>query len=205
MPTLQNPLGNPIPAFTEHAISVSLPKWADNVGYEENDARVMDTMQTGYPRFFIHLNIRKVCTNQRWQWAAASRKIFSAHLLSSTALLHPRTKIWHTFREIATVPISQECRSMPHIPNRPRRLRPRRTTVHLRKPRRLSRALSREQVHHSQGVLATHRSRYLQPTCHSHPHHPRKLRLAPTITDAYQAVGTSALLCQTTLAPSLFR
>lgn len=60
MATLQNPLGNPIPAFTEHAISVSLPKWADNVGYEEGENRVIDAMQTGYPRFFIHLNIRKV-------------------------------------------------------------------------------------------------------------------------------------------------
>lgn len=57
---LQNPLGNPIPAFTEHAISVSLPEWADNVGYEEGEARVVDAMQTGYPRFFIHTHIKKV-------------------------------------------------------------------------------------------------------------------------------------------------
>ena len=63
MTTSQNPLGSTIPAFTEHAISVSLPKWADNVGYEEGEARVIDAMQTGYPRFFIHLNIRKVSTN----------------------------------------------------------------------------------------------------------------------------------------------
>lgn len=55
-----NPLGNTIPAFTEHAISVSLPTWRDNVGYEEGEARVIDAMQTGYPRFFIHLNIRKL-------------------------------------------------------------------------------------------------------------------------------------------------
>jgi cystathionine gamma-synthase len=60
MATLRNPLGNTIPAFTEHAISVSLPKWADNVGYEEGESRVLNAMQTGYPRFFIHLNIRKV-------------------------------------------------------------------------------------------------------------------------------------------------
>jgi cystathionine gamma-synthase len=60
MPALQNPLGNPIPAFTEHAVSVSLPKWADNVAYEEGEARVLDVMQTGYPRFFIHTNIKKV-------------------------------------------------------------------------------------------------------------------------------------------------
>jgi hypothetical protein len=121
-----------------------------------------------------------------------------------TALLHPRTKIRHTIREIATVPISQNCRSMPHIPSRTRRLRPRRTTLHLRIPLRLSRALPRGQVQHSQGVLATHRSRRLQPTRHSHPRHPRVLHLAPTITDAHQANGASALLCQT-LAPSLFQ
>jgi cystathionine gamma-synthase len=57
---LRSTLGDPIPAFTEHAISVSLPKWADNVGYEEGESRVLNAMKTGYPRFFIHLNIRKV-------------------------------------------------------------------------------------------------------------------------------------------------
>jgi cystathionine gamma-synthase len=67
MATSQNTLGNPIPAFTEHAISVSLPKWADNIGYEEGEARVVGVMQTGYPRFFIHLNIRKVSTNRNNQ------------------------------------------------------------------------------------------------------------------------------------------
>jgi cystathionine gamma-synthase len=60
MTAVQNPLGNPIPAYTEHAISVSLPEWADNVGYEEGEARVVDAMQTGYPRFFIHTHIKKV-------------------------------------------------------------------------------------------------------------------------------------------------
>ncbi|KAH9074310.1 PLP-dependent transferase [Lactarius deliciosus] len=58
----ENPLGNPIPAFTEHAISVSLPTWGDNVGYEEGEARVIDAMQSGYPRFFINLDIRKLST-----------------------------------------------------------------------------------------------------------------------------------------------
>ncbi|KAH9054840.1 PLP-dependent transferase [Lactarius vividus] len=58
----ENPLGNPIPAFTEHAISVSLPTWGDNVGYEEGEARVINAMQTGYPRFFINLDIRKLST-----------------------------------------------------------------------------------------------------------------------------------------------
>lgn len=53
-------LGAAVPALTAHAISVSLPTWEDNVGYEEGDKRVMDVMVSGYPRFFIHLSIRKV-------------------------------------------------------------------------------------------------------------------------------------------------
>ncbi|PMD56122.1 PLP-dependent transferase [Hyaloscypha bicolor E] len=47
-------LGDSIPALTPHAVSMSLPTWADNVDYEEGNKRVMDKMPTGYPRFFIH-------------------------------------------------------------------------------------------------------------------------------------------------------
>lgn len=53
------PLGDPVP-FIEHAISVSLPRWQDVVGYEENSFEVVNKMQTGYPRFFIHKSIQKV-------------------------------------------------------------------------------------------------------------------------------------------------
>ena len=52
------PLGQSIPAYTAHAVSVSLPLWEDNVGYEKGDRRVLDTMENGYPRFFIHLTIQ---------------------------------------------------------------------------------------------------------------------------------------------------
>jgi cystathionine gamma-synthase len=55
-------LGLPVPPFTPHAISVSLPTWKDNVDYEEGSKRVADAMVSGYPRFFIHLNIQKVST-----------------------------------------------------------------------------------------------------------------------------------------------
>ncbi|EKM57530.1 uncharacterized protein PHACADRAFT_115737 [Phanerochaete carnosa HHB-10118-sp] len=53
-------LGAAVPALEAHAISVSLPTWEDNIGYEEGDKRVIDTMVSGYPRFFIHLTIRKL-------------------------------------------------------------------------------------------------------------------------------------------------
>lgn len=43
-------LGRPIPD-SPHAVSVCLPTWRDNVGYEEQDPRVHSRLQTGYPRF----------------------------------------------------------------------------------------------------------------------------------------------------------
>lgn len=56
-------LGLAVPPFTQHATSVSLPTWSDNVGYEEGEKRVIDSMVSGYPRFFIHLSIQKVRCN----------------------------------------------------------------------------------------------------------------------------------------------
>ncbi|KAH8108781.1 PLP-dependent transferase [Phellopilus nigrolimitatus] len=55
-------LGQSVPPFTPHAISVSLPTWQDTVGYEEGEKRVVDKMVTGYPRFFIHTSIQKLAT-----------------------------------------------------------------------------------------------------------------------------------------------
>lgn len=49
-------LGQPIPARL-HAVSVCLPTWADNVGYEKGDPRVTGRMQCGYPRFFLHPSV----------------------------------------------------------------------------------------------------------------------------------------------------
>jgi len=46
-------LGQPIP-HERHAVSVCLPRWRDNVGYEEGDQAVIGAMQCGYPRFFVH-------------------------------------------------------------------------------------------------------------------------------------------------------
>jgi hypothetical protein len=53
------PLGRPLP-LDEHAVSVSLPTWADVVGYEEGDKRVTDLMKIGYPRFKVHACIERL-------------------------------------------------------------------------------------------------------------------------------------------------
>jgi cystathionine gamma-synthase len=34
-------------------VSVSLPTWKANVGYEEGESWVVDKMQTGYPRWVV--------------------------------------------------------------------------------------------------------------------------------------------------------
>ncbi|KAJ2902289.1 Cystathionine gamma-synthase [Zalerion maritima] len=51
-------LGESIPSDTAHAVSVSLPTWRSNVGYEEGESWVIDNMTTGYPRFFVHKSIQ---------------------------------------------------------------------------------------------------------------------------------------------------
>jgi cystathionine gamma-synthase len=52
-------LGTPIPD-SPHAVSVCLPTWADIIGYEDKEPRVVDKMRTGYPRFFFHPLINEV-------------------------------------------------------------------------------------------------------------------------------------------------
>ncbi|KAJ5885310.1 Cystathionine gamma-synthase [Penicillium taxi] len=53
-------LGGSVPPNTDHAVSVSLPTWKSNIGYEEGEAWVVSKMQSGYPRFFVHLGIQKL-------------------------------------------------------------------------------------------------------------------------------------------------
>ena len=53
------PTGHPVPD-TPHAVSVSLPTWASNVGYEEGDPKVVSLMQGGYPRFVFHPLVKQV-------------------------------------------------------------------------------------------------------------------------------------------------
>lgn len=51
------PLGEPIPGKS-HSVSVSLPRMADIVGYEQGDPAVTRKIHTGYPRFVIHPLLR---------------------------------------------------------------------------------------------------------------------------------------------------
>ncbi|RPA72846.1 cystathionine gamma-synthase-like protein [Ascobolus immersus RN42] len=55
-------LGASIPANTEHAVSVSLPTWAANVGYEEGEEWVLSKLKSGYPRFVVHASIQHLAS-----------------------------------------------------------------------------------------------------------------------------------------------
>jgi len=52
-------LGRPI-ADSPHAVSVCLPYWQHVVGYEENDAAVLEAMWCGYPRFVMHPQLKEL-------------------------------------------------------------------------------------------------------------------------------------------------
>ncbi|KAI9593058.1 pyridoxal phosphate-dependent transferase [Syncephalis fuscata] len=49
-----------IPPDTPHAVSVSLPTWQDNVDYEEGAPHIHNAIRSAYPRFVIHIAIRKL-------------------------------------------------------------------------------------------------------------------------------------------------
>ncbi|MDI9309062.1 MAG: PLP-dependent transferase [Limnohabitans sp.] len=54
------PCGKSIPLNNPHAVSVSLPKMSDIIGYEEGDINVVGKMEAGYPRFFRNKYVQKL-------------------------------------------------------------------------------------------------------------------------------------------------
>lgn len=54
-------VGESIPPNTKHAVSVCLPTWEATVGYEEGESDIINSLTTGYPRFFVHKSIKKLC------------------------------------------------------------------------------------------------------------------------------------------------
>ncbi|KAL5361874.1 pyridoxal phosphate-dependent transferase [Aspergillus floccosus] len=55
-------VGGTVPPNTDHAVSVSLPTWKANVAYEEGEPWVVNKMQCGYPRFFVHPIIQELAS-----------------------------------------------------------------------------------------------------------------------------------------------
>jgi len=67
-------VGQPVPNVP-HAVSVSLPTWKANIGYEEGEDWVISKMKTGYPRFFINLLIQELEKDILSQYGNADEKV----------------------------------------------------------------------------------------------------------------------------------
>ena len=67
------PLGTPMPDSV-HAVSVSLPFWADVIGYEEKEPRVLDALRACYPRFVFHPLVREVFAQAEKEYAKPREK-----------------------------------------------------------------------------------------------------------------------------------
>lgn len=102
-------LGLSVPPHTPHAISVSLPKWRDNVGYEEGEKRVIDSMVSGYPRFFIHLSIQKV---RNLNIVGTSHV---ANVVLWIACGYFRTQIWLERGKVYAIRNEKSCRTLSDV------------------------------------------------------------------------------------------
>ncbi|KAK4694899.1 hypothetical protein P7C71_g2754, partial [Lecanoromycetidae sp. Uapishka_2] len=81
---LSNEVGESIPPDTAHAVSVSLPTWKANVGYEEGEDWVLSKMKTGYPRFFVHKAIQAFANAilRRYGSPMENASLFSSHAVA---------------------------------------------------------------------------------------------------------------------------
>ena len=99
-------LGRPLP-LDEHACSVSLPTWADVVGYEEGDPRVSNALKIGYPRFKIHASIDRLMDLLLLRHEGQSSSCTDIPTL--TCMIWPTATVAEAFRcFLATYGISEE-------------------------------------------------------------------------------------------------
>ncbi|KAF2011777.1 cystathionine gamma-synthase [Aaosphaeria arxii CBS 175.79] len=81
-------VGETIPPMTAHAVSVSLPTWRANVGYEEGEEWVISKMKTGYPRFFIHKAIERLANAivEKYGHDGERAMLFPSHSIAQRCL-----------------------------------------------------------------------------------------------------------------------
>ena len=74
-------LGETIPINNIHAVSVSMPKLSDVIGYEEMDSDVCDKIKSAYPRFVVHPYLKTLAEFLREKYTIDS--MYEIVLLSS--------------------------------------------------------------------------------------------------------------------------
>ncbi len=72
----ESDLGLPLPD-SGHAVSVTMPRWRDVVGYEEGEQRVLDALACGYPRFVIHPLVQRLNHHIAQEWATSCEAVFA--------------------------------------------------------------------------------------------------------------------------------
>ncbi len=85
-------LGRPIPD-SPHAVSACLPTWADVVGYEQGEPRVIERMAAGYPRFVYHPRCRAL-------FAACDERFADGQ---TTCLVFPTSRIAQRFTRFIAI------------------------------------------------------------------------------------------------------
>ncbi len=66
-------IGRPLPD-SPHAVAVSLPTWDSVVGYEEGREKVIQKLETGYPRFFVNPMVRRLFAKATDEVAEAGKR-----------------------------------------------------------------------------------------------------------------------------------
>lgn len=98
--------------YIKQAVSVSLPTWASNVGYEEGQDWVVSKMQTGYPRFFVHKSIDRLAVSIVAKHGSSANE--KAMLFPSHA---PASRCVDFFRRNVPGISSNQLRILDFIPN----------------------------------------------------------------------------------------
>lgn len=86
------PCGENIPLQNPHSVSVSLPKIQDVIDYEEGKSVVIDTMKSGYPRFFQNQFVKMLT-----QFIEEKHEISNAKILLPITSIQARNSIEKTF------------------------------------------------------------------------------------------------------------
>lgn len=95
-------LGRPIPD-PPHAVSVCLPTWRDNIGYEEGEERVRSRLRTGYPRFVYNRFCRDLFDVARREFAREGEacRVFPTAEAAERCARFLRDRTGHTPRVVA--------------------------------------------------------------------------------------------------------
>ncbi|KAJ1906593.1 Cystathionine gamma-synthase, partial [Coemansia sp. IMI 209127] len=113
------PLGECVPPSTPFAVSVSLPTWDDNIGYEKGEQRVLGAMVSGYPRFFIAKPIQALVEHVKDRFALPMETAMlfpsSACAEQCTEFIYSQAQQQHTEEAGFSLPVPGQVRVVQYV------------------------------------------------------------------------------------------